>query len=116
MAAPGIKKDDKFSVYLYRPTTSSFRTEILAKGKILETSSGLKIDVRFDIPLWSIMAFIFIGSITLFYIWTFQNEITAMLITILLATLYILIVRSNHKDVKMEIENQFKKFKENISL
>jgi len=106
----GRKSENKFSIYLYRPITSGFRTEILAKGKITEISTGLKIDVRYDIPFWSIFALILLGSMTLLNIWVFYNEIVSMVITSIITIIYILIVRSNHKDIKMEIEKQFLKF------
>ena len=106
----GKKSGDNFSVYLYRPLTSGFRTEILAKGKVSEIKNGLKISVRFEVPLWSILVFIFISSILLFLSWLSYPEIIVIVITLAVSLIYFFILKSNHKDIKMEIKKQFEKF------
>lgn len=107
----GRKSGDKFSIYLYRPIEQGFRTEILAKGKIKEVADGIKIDIKYEIPMWSILAFIFICSLTLLPVWFLYSKIISVIITTIFSIIYALVLNSNHNDIKKEIKNQFSKIK-----
>lgn len=106
----GRKSGNKFSIYLYRPIEQGFRTEILAKGKIRELKDGIKIDINYEIPMWSILVFIFIGSLTLLPLWL-NHSIIGIVITLIVSIIYLLVINSNHNDIKKEMKKQFIKFK-----
>jgi len=99
----GRKSGNKFSIYLYRPIEQGFRTEILAKGKIKELKDGIK----YEIPMWSILVFIFIGSLTLLPLWFIYSKIISVIITAIISIIYLLVINSNHNDIKKEIKKQF---------
>ena len=107
----GRKKGNNFSIYLYRPITRGFRTEILAKGNVVEDISrnAINIYVNFEIPLWSIFMFLFLSPL-LFIPFYFISETLGYLITLLGIVIYALILRSNHKDIVRELERQLKDF------
>ncbi|WP_075591555.1 hypothetical protein [Labilibacter marinus] len=107
----GRKKGDKFSIYLYRPISRGFRTEILAKGKLVENpgDKSLNIYVNYEIPFWSFLMFLSLAPM-LFVALYFTYEPVGYLSVVLAFVIYVLIIRSNHNDINKEIEKQFKVF------
>ncbi len=107
----GRKKGNNFSIYLYRPITRGFRTEILAKGNVVEDSSknAINIYVNFEIPLWSIFMFLILSPLLLlpFY---FLFETFGYIVILFGLGIYALILRSNHEDIVKELEEQLKEF------
>lgn len=102
----GRKTKDKFSIYLYRPITKGFRTEILSKGVVSENKDGIQIKCKFEMPFWSILVF----SIMSFLIFTplYITSIFGGIIIFLFGIgIYVAIVYSNHRSIKMEIKKQF---------
>ncbi|MBU2062517.1 MAG: hypothetical protein KKH44_11800, partial [Bacteroidetes bacterium] len=102
----GRKVGNKFSVYLYRPITRAFRTEILSKGIVTKIENGIKITCTYEIPFWSLLMFVLIG----FLIFTpvFLLSITSGLIFGFIGVcIYSMIIYSNHSNIKEEIKKQF---------
>src|SRR6056297_2902298 len=104
----GRKRNNKFSIFLYRPTTRGFRTEILAKGQVLqnEKKECLEIDCSFEMPFWSILMLFLLG--TLFFTPFYFISLTAgIVITSIILFIYGLIVKSNYHNMVLELEKQF---------
>lgn len=106
----GRKTGNAFSVYLYRPITESFRTEILAKGTVREWENGIKINIKYEIPFWSILVLILFGSLIMFSVWISYSKVVSIVLISIILLIYILIINSNHNDVKREISSQFNNF------
>ena len=106
----GRRKDDDFSIYLYRPITEGFRTEILAKGTVKSGLQGILVEVNFEVPLWSILAFFFIGGTLFLSLWLSAAAGIAVITSGVLLIIYGLILNANHNSVKREIRKQFKRF------
>ncbi len=106
----GRKKKNKFSIYLYRPVTRGFRTEILAKGVVSNQNSKneLRIDCKFEIPFWSILMFTLIGCITFLPLFA-VSLIVGTIITLLVFLVYIMIIISNHSDIRRVFDEQLRK-------
>ncbi|MCL3782470.1 hypothetical protein EMN47_18970 [Prolixibacteraceae bacterium JC049] len=106
----GRKEKDKFSIYLYRPLTRGFRTEILAKGVLSNQNSDneLRIDCNFEIPLWSIIMFLVIGSVLFLPFFAVSNAV-GIVITSIGILIYGMIISSNHSDIKKELSEQLNK-------
>ena len=108
----GQKKDDSFSIYLYRPITRGMRTEILAKGSVLPVENGIEVHVRYEIPFWSILAFVFLGGFAFLTFYINSGLIIGSVVTGLFLLIYVLILNANHNAVKNEILAQFKKIRD----
>lgn len=107
----GRRKDNKFSVYLYRPMTNIFRTEILAKGIVTEKKDLLLIESSFELPFWSVIIFLIIGSIIFIplYFTSFFGGIVFSLIGLFI---YSIVVDSNYSKIKKELKKQIDKIEE----
>lgn len=106
----GRKVGNTFSVYLYRPITHAFRTEILSKGIVSKTENGIKITCNYEIPFWSLFMFVLIG----FFIFlpVLLVSITSGIIFGAFGVgIYLMIVHSNYLNIKEEIKNQFIRIK-----
>lgn len=102
----GRKRNDQFSIFLYRPITRGFRTEILAKGKVFETKNDLKVDCNFEIPFYSFLMFVVLGLIFTGLAY-FHLKLGAFFLTAIGVAIYLVIMRSNQIEIKSEIEKQF---------
>ena len=103
----GRKVGETFSVYLYRPIYYGFRTEILAKGKVLKVVNDLKIGVTYEIPVWSTLIFLAFTGLLILMLAGNGIALTISAVTVIIA-LYSLIIHSNHNDIRREIARQFK--------
>jgi hypothetical protein len=83
------------------------RTEILAKGMVVEKSSGIRISCRFEYPFWSLLMLILLGSMLIspFYTHSLEMGIMATLVGLFL---YSLLVVYNHVNIKKELSKQLK--------
>ena len=103
----GRRVKNKFSIFLYRPITRGFRTEILAKGKLKydESDNMIILDINFELPFWSILMIIILGAIFIspFY---FLSIIAGIIINLIFLLIFGLIVNSNLFDVKLELDKQ----------
>lgn len=107
----GRKRGNKFSIYLYRPIEQGMRTEILAKGIVTPTEQGIAVDIRYEIPFWSILMFVLFGGLVFLLFLGNLGWIMGMVPVFILLVIYMAILNSNHIAVKSEIYNQFKKMK-----
>ena len=106
----GRKEQDKFSIFQHRPIYKSLLLGILTKGKISESKTGLKIECKFEIPLWSLIAFLFLSY--LFFIrFSLISETAGILATAIWLGVYILVLDLNHRSIKKVVEKTFREFK-----
>lgn len=106
----GRKKKDKFSIYLYRPISRGFRTEILAKGVVtdLYPRNEIRVDCKYEIPFWSILMFFVIGIIVFFPFFA-MSYVAGTAITSIGITIYGMIISSNHSDIQKVLNEQLRK-------
>ncbi|WP_299578362.1 hypothetical protein [uncultured Sunxiuqinia sp.] len=106
----GRKKNNTFSLYLYRPIARGFRTEILAKGVVTtqNSSNELQIDCNYEIPFWSILMFLVFGG--LIFLPAFAMSTTVGMVTTAIGVLiYGMIISSNHADMRKALNEQLRK-------
>ena len=110
----GRKIGNTFSIYLYKPKISGFRTEILAKGTLHEEKNKIRIDCSFEIPLGSLLKALIL--VFLFNIPFYLSSSTAGLIfSFIIVAIYTTLISSNHTDIKRTLSTQLKKIEqENI--
>ena len=106
----GRKDQDKFSIFQHRPIYKSLLLGILTKGKISESKTGLKVECKFEIPLWSIFVFLFLSY--LFFIrFSLISETAGILAAAIWLGVYILVLDLNHRSIKKVVEKTFREFK-----
>ena len=103
----GRKTGNEFSIYLYRPISQAFRTEILAKGTVESRPNRIEVDVKFEIPFHSILKFFLLGGLLSLLIMSQFSAPAGYFGVLFLFISYILILRSNLGSVKTELEKQF---------
>ncbi len=107
----GRRKDNKFSIYLYRPMTNIFRTEILAKGIVTVKKDMLLIESSFELPFRSIIICLLIGSIVFLPLY-FTSIFGGIVFSLIGFFIYSIIVDSNHSNIKKELKKQLDKIEE----
>jgi len=102
----GRKSGKNFIVFLHRPLTQGFRTEILAKGTVSKFGRSLSVDINYEIPLHSLAMFLLLVSMVVIPTGVI-NPIVACGIFILMSIIFYLIVKSNLKKIQKEIKYFF---------
>jgi len=108
----GRRKGNQFSVFLYRPIEKGMRLEILAKGVVKSFENGVSIDVRYEIPFWSIFLFFILGGFISLSLFINLGLITSSITMCVLFLIYLLILNANHNEVRKEVLTQFRKFEQ----
>lgn len=114
----GRKIGDTFSLYLYKPKTFVFRTEILAKGRVKDFGNDIEIDCRFEIPFGSFIKFIIISFLinAPMYLTSIGG---GLVLSAIIITIYSAVIGSNHNGIRTELQNQINtienKFKSSVA-
>lgn len=108
----GRRKRNHFSIYLYQPLAAGWKMEVLAKGEVKNGSQGTQVKIDYEIPLWSILAFLIIAGFTLTTLWISDLFTTSVVCSLLVLFAYLLILQSNHKAIKSEVQKQFLNFQD----
>lgn len=108
----GRKRGNTFTVFLYRPITSGFRTEILAKGKVRSIKEdALSIEISYELPFWSFSIFCLIQIFPIALIFINWKNPTGWFSALFLFIVYALVVWFNFEAMKKELNAQLEQFK-----
>lgn len=106
----GKKVGNQFSIYLFKPKTNFFRTEILAKGHVEETNDGIRIACNFELPFGSFIKLL-IPSLLIFVPLLSYSVLSGIILLSFFVFAYSMLVLSNRDKLQKVMKEEFRKIK-----